>query len=311
MRKTGLFIALLLILLLTLPTAGAEPSLQIVTVNFPEYDTVRAIGGEDVDVVMLLPPGSESHQFEPTPQDLIKIAQADLFFYNGGESDTWAETILESFGSEQPVSLRMMDCVQVLSEEQSASMYSVESEETDSHEGEEQDEHVWTSVRNMKRIAEELGKCLMELAPEKKTTFEARLDAYLEELDVLDAAFTEVVQNGRRDLLIFGDRFPFRYFVEDYDLRYDAAFPGCSEQTEPNVNTVISLMECIVKEKIPVVLTIEFSSGKTADILCEETGAVKRTFHSCHNVSTIDLENNVTYLSLMYGNLEVLREALN
>ena len=310
MRKTGLFIAFLLILLLTLPAAGAEPSLQIVTVNFPEYDAVRAIGGEDVDVVMLLPPGSESHQFEPTPRDLIKIAQADLFFYNGGESDTWAESILESFGSEQPTSLRMMDCVQVLSEEKSASMYSAEPKEADSHE-EEQDEHVWTSVRNMKQIAEELGKCLMELAPENKAAFETRLDAYLKELDVLDAAFAEVVQNGKRDLLVFGDRFPFRYFVEDYGLRYDAAFPGCSEQTEPNVNTVISLMECIVREKIPVVLTIEFSSEKTADILCEETGAVKRTFHSCHNVSTIDLENGVTYLSLMYGNLEVLREALN
>lgn len=304
------FLLILGTLLLAAVTAHAEPVLQVVTVNFPEYDLVRAIGGEDVEALMLLPPGSESHTYEPTPQDMIRIMQADLFFYNGGESDTWAETLLDSLAEQRPPCLRMMDCVRILHEEHTASMHHGE-EAAEEEEEDEEDEHVWTSVRNMKAIAAALGERLKELAPQKADVLEERLQAYLVKLDELDADFAKIVAEGKRDFMVFGDRFPFRYFVEDYGLRYDAAFPGCSEQTEPNVNTVISLVQCIQKEKIPVVFIIEFSNGKTADILCEETGAVKRTFHSCHNVTTADLENGVTYISLMQGNAEALREALN
>ena len=304
MKKAVSAILLILLLLLALPVL-AEASLSIVSVNFPEYDLARAIAGEEAEVTMLLPPGSESHSFEPTPQDIITIANANLFFYNGGESDTWARTILESLGDAQPVSLRMMDCVQLVSEERTESMSGEIEEE------EAPDEHVWTSLRNMKQIAAVLCDTLCALAPQQEADFRQRTEAYLAELTALDEAFTQVVESSERKLLIFGDRFPFRYFVEDYGLSYDAAFPGCSEQTEPNVNTIISLTQRILSEKIPVVLTLEFSSGKTADILCEETGAVRRTFHSCHTVSTADLENGVTYLSLMRDNLAVLEEALN
>lgn len=137
------------------------------------------------------------------------------------------------------------------------------------------------------------------------------LESYLAELSSLDEAFTEVVKNGKRDLIIFGDRFPLRYFADAYGLRYDAAFPGCSEDSEPSVRTVMSLVEEVREQQIPVVFYIEFSSRKTADILAEETGAKPLMFHSCHNVSAQEMKDGATYMSLMRGNVEALREALN
>ena len=117
--------------------------------------------------------------------------------------------------------------------------------------------------------------------------------------------------NGKRDLIVFGDRFPFRYFAHDYHLRYDAAFPGCSEDSEPSVRTVISLVDTIRAEQIPVIFYIEFSSRKTADVLAEETGAKELLFHSCHNVSAEELDAGATYLSLMWNNVAALKEALD
>lgn len=137
------------------------------------------------------------------------------------------------------------------------------------------------------------------------------LSTYLADLKELDAAFEETVANGKRDLIVFGDRFPFRYFAHDYHLRYDAAFPGCSEDSEPSVRTVISLVDTIRAEQIPVIFYIEFSSRKTADVLAEETGAKELLFHSCHNVSAEELDAGATYLSLMWNNVAALKEALD
>ena len=138
-----------------------------------------------------------------------------------------------------------------------------------------------------------------------------RFSTYLADLKELDAAFEETVANGKRDLIVFGDRFPFRYFAHDYHLRYDAAFPGCSEDSEPSVRTVISLVDTIRAEQIPVIFYIEFSSRKTADVLAEETGAKELLFHSCHNVSAEELDAGATYLSLMWNNVAALKEALD
>lgn len=291
------------------PALASEETLSVVCTIFPAYDFARQLAGDTAQVRLLLPPGSESHSYEPSPRDIIDIQEADLFLYAGGESDSWVDGILASMGDDAPRAFRLTDCVTLLAEETSASM---EAEERDhGEEAAEMDEHVWTSPKNAMLIVAQLCDTLCEIAPQNAQVYEETLSAYLTELEALDAAFEETVANGKRDLIVFGDRFPFRYFAHDYHLRYDAAFPGCSEDSEPSVRTVISLVDTIRAEQIPVVFYIEFSSRKTADVLAEETGAKELLFHSCHNVSAEELEDGATYLSLMWNNVAALKEALN
>lgn len=291
------------------PALASEETLSVVCTIFPAYDFARQLAGDTAQVRLLLPPGSESHSYEPSPRDIIDIQEADLFLYAGGESDNWVDGILASMGDDAPRAFRLTDCVTLLAEETSASM---EAEERDhGEEAAEMDEHVWTSPKNAMLIVAQLCDTLCEIAPQNAQVYEEALSAYLTELEALDAAFEETVANGKRDLIVFGDRFPFRYFAHDYHLRYDAAFPGCSEDSESSVRTVISLVDTIRAEQIPVVFYIEFSSRKTADVLAEETGAKELLFHSCHNVSAEELEDGATYLSLMWNNVAALKEALN
>lgn len=291
------------------PALASEETLSVVCTIFPAYDFARQLAGDTAQVRLLLPPGSESHSYEPSPRDIIDIQEADLFLYAGGESDNWVDGILASMGDDAPRAFRLTDCVTLLAEETSASM---EAEERDhGEEAAEMDEHVWTSPKNAMLIVAQLCDTLCEIAPQNAQVYEEALSAYLTELEALDAAFEETVANGKRDLIVFGDRFPFRYFAHDYHLRYDAAFPGCSEDSEPSVRTVISLVETVRAEEVPVIFYIEFSSRKTADVLAEETGAKELLFHSCHNVSAEELEDGATYLSLMWNNVAALKEALN
>lgn len=317
--------ALLTALALCVPVTGAGKGgpeaaengageLKVIATVFPAFDFARQLAGDAARVRLLLPPGSEVHSYEPTPRDIIEIREADLFIYVGGESDRWVETILDSMEGGGPKTFRLMDCVSAVEEERSSSMEPERAHggrEEGEPEAPELDEHVWTSPKNAAAIAGKLSEALTALAPEAAGDIRRRTDAYLDELADLDAAFAEAVQSGRRDIVVFGDRFPLRYFADAYGLRYDAAFPGCSEDSEPSVRTVMSLVDLVREEKIPVVFYLEFSSQKTADILAEETGARKRLFHSCHNVSAEELEAGATYVSLMRGNVEALREALD
>lgn len=300
-----LFLLLCCAALLCAPTAHAsQEPLSIVCTIFPAYDFARQLAGDTAQVTLLLPPGGDCHSYEPSPRDIIRIQEADLFLYGGGESDHWVEEILSSMGDDAPRAFRLTDCVTLLAEETTESMEA-------HHEEAEMDEHVWTSPKNAMRIVEDLSAALCEIAPENADAYGAALTGYLGELEALDAAFEETVAQGKRDLIVFGDRFPFRYFAHDYHLRYDAAFPGCSEDSEPSVRTVISLVETVRAEQVPVIFYIEFSSRKTADILAEETGAKELLFHSCHNVSSEELEAGATYLSLMWNNVSALKEALS
>jgi len=316
------FLSLFLCLLMCFPAAIADDQFSIIATNFPAFDFARTLAGDTADVQMLLPPGTESHSYEPTPQNIIAIQNSDLFVYVGGESDSWIESILSSMGEDAPRTFRLTDCVTLLASETTESMehrHSHEHDEecTDSdhiHAEEhhhEMDEHVWTSPKNVMKIVRELEKALSLIKPEFAAVYAVNANNYLQKLQALDSSFEEIVESAQRDLLIFGDRFPFRYFADAYNLRYDAAFPGCSEDSEPSVRTVISLIDTVRAEQIPVVFYIEFSSRRTADILSEETGAKTLLFHSCHNVSAEEIEAGATYLNLMWQNAEALKEALN
>ncbi len=315
MKKT-LCLILALSLLMCLPACGREPAretepeaeLTIVATLFPAYDFARQIAGDRASVYLLVPPGAEAHSFEPTARDMIRIRECSLFFCNGGESEAWVEELL---ADQQIETLVMLDCVDALEEEVREGMQEIHEEHGDEEEeGPEYDEHVWTSPVNAKRICQALCERLCELDPEGERVYRANLARYAAQLDMLDAEFRQAVENGRRRTVVFADRFPVRYFVEEYGLEYYAAFPGCADDTEPSARTVAFLIDKVRDEEIPAVFTIEFSNEKMADVICEDTGCRKLRFHPCHNVSAEDLENGVSYLSLMRNNLEALKEAL-
>ena len=175
---------------------------------------------------------------------------------------------------------------------------------------EEADEHVWTSPVKAAEITEAIAQKMAELDPANADDYLANARDYEAKILDLDAQFRQIAENAERKILVFGDRFPIRYFAEGYGLDYFAAFPGCSSESEPSASTLAFLIDKVREEQIPVVFSIEFSNGNIARAICESTGAVQRTYNSCHNVTKEQMENGATYVSLMSENLETIREAL-
>ena len=311
MKKTLSITILLAMLCALLSGCGAqsEPEgegISVVATVFAPYDFARQLVGERGEVTLLLPPGSEAHSYEPSPKDIIEIQNCDLFIYVGGVSDAWVSDVLESVGGEVRT-VTLMDCVELLEEEHVEGMEVDE----DEHEGEiEYDEHVWTSPRNAELICEKIAAALCEVDPEGAEEYGTALESYCAQLDELDAAFTEVVENGVRDTVVFGDRFPLLYFAKAYGLNYYAAWPGCADEAEPSAATVTFLIDKAKAEGMPVVFHIELSNEDMADTICNETGAKKMLFSACHNVTRAQFDAGVTYLELMWQNVDALREAL-
>ena len=304
------------------PEAGPAPDGgergRVAATIFPPCDFVRQIGGEYVDVVQLLKPGMEPHSYEPSPADIIRIMDSDLFLYAGGESDVWVEEILE--GSDRaPVSCSLLDWVDPLEEETSEGMQ-VKEHHHEHAEGEtdgvhleetEYDEHVWTSPVNAQLLVEQIRDVLISLDPCREEIYEKNAAAYLEELRALDEDYRQMTENAKRKTLVFGDRFPFLYLVRTYGLEYYAAFPGCSGESEPSAATIAFLTDQVEEEGIPVVFQLELSNGRVADAIAEAAGAETEILHSCHTLTVSEAERGETYLSLMRRNLEALRHALN
>ena len=333
-RLFSFFLVSLLTISLSLGCARAEGSgerLQIVTTIFPPFDFTRQIVKDNADVTMLLRPGAESHSYEPTPQDIKNIQNADLLIYNGGENDVWVEEILASMGDQKPDTLKMMDCVQTVAEEIEGGMEHEHDHEHEAHEEDheenhdhehdedhnhdheaapEMDEHVWTSPKNAMAIVRAIAKTLSVKDAANAASYAENSQAYITELEALDAAFRTVCDAAPHKTLLFGDRFPFRYLADEYGLTYYAAFTGCSTETEASAATVAFLIDKAKAEKLPVIFTIEMSNGKIADSICEAVGAEKALLHSCHNVTRDELAAGETYLTLMTKNVQALQEAL-
>lgn len=291
------------------PVQPAEAEgVSVVATVFAPYDFARQLVGDNGKVTMLLPPGSETHSYEPTPKDILEIQSADVFIYVGGESDAWVADVLESVG-EGVRAVTLMDCVELLEEETVEGMEGEDAHEGHGHEA-EYDEHVWTSPRNAALICEKIAAALCEADPDNAAEYNANLAIYRAELARLDAAFTAIVADGARDTIIFADRFPLLYFARAYGLEYYAAFPGCSDDAEPSAATVAFIIDKVREENIPVVFHVELANEDMADTVCDETGAAKRQFNACHNVTRSQFNEGVTYLDLMWENTEVLKEAL-
>lgn len=274
-----------------------EAGLRILATNFPAYDFARAVIGDDGKVEMLLAPGAEIHDYEPTPQDIIKIQESDVFIYTGGESETWVDEMLEGIDSGRTKVIRMMDLVELM----------VENEEG----GEvEYDEHVWTSLRNAIVIVGVLRDELIELDKNKAEDYANNAKSYIEELQEIDGEIRNLVTRGKRKEIVFGDRFALRYFVEEYGLDYDVAFPGCSEQTEVSVKTLTSLVDKVRELGAPVVLKNEMSNNGIAETIAGEAGVEVLEFYSGHSMAPEDFRDGVTYAEMMRRNIKVLERAL-
>lgn len=285
--------------------AQESDGLSVVAVNFACYDLAKQIVGENGTVTMLIPAGTESHTYEPTTKDILSIQQCGLFVYVGGESESWVDDVLNSVG-DGVRTVRLMDCVEVVEEETVEGM----EDAGGSSDEPEYDEHVWTSPMNAIDICERICAALCETDPDNSKSYEQNFSVYRGDLLELDAAFRDAVDNGVRKTVVFADRFPLRYFADEYGLEYFAAWPGCADESEPSAATVAFLIDKVNDENIPVVFHIELSNEDMADTICEATGAKKLQFNACHNVTADQFKSGVTYLDLMWENVEVLKEAL-
>lgn len=309
--------------------------LSIVTTIFPEYDWVMEILGDKADnaeITMLLDNGVDLHSYQPTADDIVKISDCDLFIYVGGESDEWVEDALRNAanGNMKVINLlevlgdsvKTEEIVEGMQEEEHEYEDAEEHEHEDAHahedaeeheHEEEADEHVWLSLKNAKMLVRVISKALQELDPDNKDIYAANADAYVKKLSALDAEYQAAVDAASNKTILFGDRFPFRYLVDDYGLRYYAAFVGCSAETEAGFETISFLAKRVDELKLPCVLTIEGAQHKIAETIVRNTTAKNQrvlTMDSMQSTTSKDVKNGTTYLSVMEKNLSVLKEAL-
>lgn len=270
--------------------------LSVVATNFAAYDFARQIVGQRGTVTLLLPPGGESHTYEPTAKDIVKISECDLFVYNGGESDSWVDGILSAL-EKKPETARMMDFVDLDHE----------------HEGHDHeiDEHIWTSPAFAIDIITGISERICSVDGTGAAYYAENADNYMDEIRDLHGDFKELFENSRRKVIVVADRFPFTWFAEEYGLTYYAAYNSCSHDAEPTPAVIARLIDTVKEENIPLIFYIEFSNRTVATAVSEDTGARTAELHSCHSVTKEQLENGVTYLDLMRGNYEVLKEAVS
>ena len=324
-----LFAAVLALLLLTvsaLPCAALAENkkISVVAAIFPVYDWVREIAGENIaniDLTLLLDSGADLHNFQPTAADILKVSSSDLFIFVGGESDEWVEDVLAAAAN---ANLRAVNLVEALGDMAKAEElvegmeheHEDEDEGHDHHEHEEaeMDEHVWLSLRNAQALCRVIADALSEIDPDGAALYQANAAAYLEKLDALDGAYAAAVDAAVFDTLLFGDRFPFRYLADDYDLTYYAAFSGCSAESEASFQTIVFLAGKMDELGLPAVLTIEHPKARIAETVVQATKTRNQkilALDSMQSVTAQDVKAGVTYLSIMENNLEVLKEALN
>ena len=307
--------AILFALTTSLFAANAKKSdkLKVVTTIFPEYDWAREIIGDkasNVELTLLLGNGVDLHSYQPSIQDIAKISTADIFIYVGGESDGWVKDALKNATNKNMKVINLMETLgdKLKAEEVKEGMQAEEEEDEV-----EYDEHVWLSLRFAKILSTEIANALCEKDAANAAAYKANLSAFAAKLDALDAKYAAAVKAGSKNTILFGDRFPFRYFVEDYGLDYFAAFAGCSAETEASFETVIFLSKKVDELGLNSVLKIESSDGKLARTIIQNTkskNAKVLTMDAIQSTTLKQAKAGATYLSIMEGNLKVIEEAL-
>ena len=322
-RITALMLALLLLAFILAGCSadesadgGQEKELKIIATIFPEYDWVMNILGERADnasVELLLKDGVDMHSFQPSADDIIDISTCDIFIYVGGESDEWVTDALSEAVNEDMTVLSLTD---VLGEELrlEETVEGMQSEGGDEEEEAVYDEHVWLSLKNAVVCCEAIEQAIAEKDPAYAEVYEANASEYIEKLKELDGRYAETIENAPNDTLIFADRFPFRYLVDDYGLKYYAAFAGCSAETEAAFETILFLSGKLSELDTTAVLTIEGSDTRLAETVMETSGRKDvsiMSLDSMQSVTTEQLEGGLTYISAMEDNLKIIADALS
>lgn len=323
------YIALLLsalLLICTLTACGSsKPSelpvdskkISIVTTIFPEYDWVSQIVGDtnSVEIKLLLDKGIDLHSYQPTADDIVKVASCDLFIYVGGESDEWVEdALLEATNKDMKV-INLLEALGdgVKEEEVVEGMEAEEEEEAEDEEETEYDEHVWLSLNNALTLCRVIADTMAEIDPANAERYQTNVTSFCDKLASLDEEYREAVTICEKDTLLFADRFPFRYLVDDYGLNYYAAFVGCSAETEASFETILFLANKVDELGLSSIMQIESADGRIADTVKQATSAKNQqilTMDSMQSATMNDVNNGTTYLSIMEKNLEVIKEAL-
>lgn len=302
-------------------STDAVDQLSVVCTIFPEYDWAKEVLGElgeQCELTLLLDDGVDLHNYQPTAEDISKIADCDLFVYVGGESDGWVEDALKEATNPNMQVINLLDTLgnTVKEEEVVEGMQAEEEEEaSDSKEEEiEYDEHVWLSLKNAKTLVNAISTSLQTLDPENASAYQTNCDAYTNQLTELDGKYQTTVDQASKDTVLFGDRFPFRYMVDDYGLNYYAAFVGCSAESEASFETVIFLARKVDELGLKHVMVIENSDQKIANTVIQNTTSKDQdilVLDSMQSVTSEDIDAGETYLSVMTKNQEVLEKALN
>ncbi len=274
---------------------------KIVATIFPQYDFIRqlTLGVDSVEVKMLISPGVDVHCFEPTPQNLIDIENADLFIYCGGKSDDWVNKILKSVNKKEKSLVSLVD---VVKNDIDGNVY---------EKLVEKDDHVWTSPLNCIKIIKSLKEKLCEIDGKNASKYSENMNNYIGKFLNLHENFKNVVKNRKRDFIVFADRFPFLHFVNEYGLKYVSAYESCSSKSDVNPKTVSKIVKQIEKYGVPLILKLDQSSSKIAKTISKETGIDAKTFYSCHSCSKEDFERGVTVLDMFSKNVKTLKEALS
>jgi zinc transport system substrate-binding protein len=287
---------------------NSSGKINIVTTIFPIYDWTSKIAGDKADVTMLLDNGVDMHSFQPSAEDIVNVSGCDMFIYVGGESDSWVEDALKEKVNKDMVVINLMDVLKDdLKEEEK-----VEGMEG-AADGNENDEHIWLSLRNAEKCALAISEKLSKLDSKNKNSYEKNTDNYINKLQQLDEKYEETVKSSDKNTMVFADRFPFRYLADDYGLKYYAAFSGCSAETEASFNTITFLAEKVDEYKLGAILKIETSDKKLAETVRDNTKTKNQkilTLDSMQNKTIEDVKKKVSYISVMENNSKILKEAL-
>ena len=265
--------------------------ISVVTTIFPIYDFVRAVGGEKVDIKMLIKPGTEVHSYDPVPSEIKSIYNADLFLYIGGESDSWVNKIL---ADKSVNSYALIESVEPILEE--------------NHN--EYDEHIWTSPENAKKMLDKILEELVKADPENHEYYKQNYTSYVDKIKQIKQKTKQMVQEKQNPFILVADKFPFKYFVEYYGIDYLAAADGCAIGTDISLKTMTGLLNAVDEKKLKCVYYVEMSNKEIANSVSEQTGVKLLELHSAHNVTLEDFENGVTYVDIMQRNYNSLKEGI-
>lgn len=300
--------------------------IEVIATLFPQYDFAKQIGGDKVNVTLLLPPGAESHTYEPTPQDMVQINNSDLFVFTGEEMEPWADNLIAGMKDDIHV-LDLSKTVKLINMEEFEEEHEGEGhehdQENDGHEHEHEhehenehehhhsyDPHIWLNPQYAIKMVESIEKELCMIDPENADYYKNNANQYINQIKELDSEFEQTINNSSNKKIAFGGAFAYAYFVERYDLDFISAYDSCGETAEPSTAKIKEVIDYINNNKIPVVFYKEYTTGNIARTISEATGAKMLVFNTVHNVSKDEIQNGASYVSIMRENLENLKQAL-